>query len=760
MTSNQPPTGSTATPSPDGGWTPGSVGAGSLLLGGAILLGEGQVLTRWTPTNPQQQQVYDAVAQWAPTVGWGATTVGLGLVAGSAIAARRHPRGGAGRKVNRKTARVLGAASPVLGERPDTLRLTRARWRRGGLRRGVLHYTVDVPLSRPTTTASDGMPTEDRDAALTAAMRGREAALAEALRPYIAGPVKVTWEPRKDRFRIIEKAPEPVRVEDTSPALRTLVDALTHMIPGLVVDQRHTTLYPDLSVAQLVTSYPLTTRDIGDGFRARVQLVLDAKSPAPTGFWSLLWDPAAGTVTVAPALALPQQVPYPLLMPDLHDPDARLQLPVGVAEGGQVVTWDPRRSPHMLLAGPTGTGKTIFLNAVIMGALVRGWDVYLADPKELSFRGLPGWGGIRAIATSEDEMEAVIGTVYRLLRERYRQLKDFEINEDELQPILLVVDEAGELVERLNAYQTSHDKHQALIEAAIAAGRDPDEVKKPTGTKNAELGKIWSLLRLGRQALIQVIIATQRPDVSFIPGEARSNLVSKVGLGRLDGAGLEMVFGTRSVQQRTTERVVDGETGRTVLKAIRGRAVVDMGHGLTPVQGLWVPDPAQKITGELNPADTQLVDNLYDLVTAARAANDARVQALPTQPAPPNWFKGGRGEFESDAALDADLARGSWDLSREESLTTLGGDAEGCELDPDTLSTVHGRDLQPGATVLLEVDRRLTLCVIEDVEPDPFSSENDLQLQVSYRVADSDDRAGQAGVTTLDESEQLEMLAA
>lgn len=757
MTSSHPPTGSTATPSPGGEWTPGSVGAGSLLLGGAILLGEGQALTRWTPINPQQQQVYDAVAEWAPTVGWGATTVGLGLVAGSVLASRRHPRGGAGRKVNRKTARVLGAASPVLGERPETLHLTRARWRRGGLRRGVLHYTVDVAVSHPATAGHDGVSGADssnRDAALTAALRGREAALAEALRPYIAGPVTVTWEPRKDRFKITEKAPGPVRVEDTSPALRTLVDALTHMIPGLVVDQRHTTLFPDLAVAQLVASYPLTTRDIGDGFRARVQLVLDAKSPAPTGFWSLLWDPAAGTVTVAPALALPQQVPYPLVMPDLHDADARLQLPVGVAEGGQVVTWDPRRSPHMLLAGPTGTGKTIFLNAVIMGALTRGWDVYLADPKELSFRGLPGWGGIRAIATSEDEMEAVIGTVHRLLRERYRQLKDFEINEDELQPVLLVVDEAGELVERLNAYQSSYEKHQALIEAAIADGRDPEEVKKPTGTKNAELGKIWSLLRLGRQALIQVIIATQRPDVSFIPGEARSNLVSKVGLGRLDGAGLEMVFGTRSVQQRISERVADEVTGRTVLKAVPGRATVDMGRGPTPVQGLWVPDPARRITGELNLADTQLINDLHELVSAARAANDERVRALPARPAitSPNQ---GQGRFDAD--LDADLARGSWDLSREELLAGPGGADLGPEVDHDALSTIRGRDLQPGATVLLEVDRRLTLCVVEEVEPDPFSGD---ELQVSYRVADSDDRAGQAGVTTLAVAEQLEMLAA
>ena len=140
------------------------------------------------------------------------------------------------------------------------------------------------------------------------------------------------------------------------------------------------------------------------------------------------------------------------------------------------------------------------------------------------------------------------------------------------------------MVERLNAFHTSEAKYLALIEKAIAEGRNSDDVVKPKGTRNPLLLKLWSLLRLGRQAKIFVITATQRPDVNFIPGEARSNLVARVAMGKQDGPALDMVFNTRMVQQRIHETITDPDTGEKLIKRIRGRAIVDIGGGPVSVQ--------------------------------------------------------------------------------------------------------------------------------------------------------------------------------
>jgi hypothetical protein len=119
----------------------------------------------------------------------------------------------------------------------------------------------------------------------------------------------------------------------------------------------------------------------------------------------------------------------------------------------------------------------------------------------------------------------------------------------------------------------------ALVEKAIGEGRNPDDVAKPKGTRNPVLLKLWSLLRLGRQAKIFVIIAsTQRPDVDFIRGEARNNLVARVAMGSRTARPWTW-SSTRMIQQRIHETVTDPDTGQKLITRIRGRATIDIGGG-------------------------------------------------------------------------------------------------------------------------------------------------------------------------------------
>jgi hypothetical protein len=661
------------------------------------------------------QTALAAVQEWTPMIarfllGAGVVVLALGVSWRLLLRRRRQLR-----------ARVLTVASAATRVGVGGLSLRHARWARWGrgLRSGVLKYR---PAEAVVEDCSD--------------------TLAAVLGPHVAAPVTVRWIPRRSRFEIVPRPVVAPRIEDRSPQLGKLVEALSHVIGVLLVDQRRSAIDEDGSVQQLVARYAHTTRDIADTFRQRVQMVLDATAPSPTGYWTVRWDPAGNEVTVLPSQPLPRRADYPVLMPG---PDQQMIIPLGVGDGGQVVSWQPALFPHLMAVGPTGTGKTVFLFGLIISCLLRGWVIVLLDPKELSFRGFdPGalvgrgfapWGGIVSVATTEAEMEEAIGYFHSNMRNRYAAIKGFEVSEDALPPVLMIVDEAGELVERLNEYQTSEEKHQDLQERAERTGGDAKDVAKPKGVKNPELRKVWSGLRLGRQARDIVCTATQRPDVSFIPGEARSNLTTRVGLGHLDGAALEMVFNTRAIQQRVYDYVLDPVTGQRQRQRVRGRATVDVGNGPQTIQTYYVPDPAGYVTGALNAQERVIIERLHQLVDASRS-QWAHQKEAPTASA------------RQLAAAARDIA-GHVSAVEEAQDTELVGVAIVCDLLDERVPA--GR-LEVGQTALIEVDSVPTLVLITEIEDDPFQDDD---LQITYQVTGDQGRDRKLGVTSLGRREEI-----
>jgi len=695
-----------------------ALGMGLLLLG-AVALGTGWAADEvpddvpgWSAT----QEVRATILYWAPTIStalfWaGAAVLSIGV--GWNLVRRQR---------RRLLARVLTAASTATRVPAIDLRLRRARWgRRGrGLRSGALRYR---PADAVVADCSD--------------------ALTAALAPHVAEPTIVRWDPRRSRFLITVRPRVEPRIETRHPQLGKLAETLAHVIGSLDVDQRRSTVEPDGSVQQLVARYAHTTRDIADTFRQRVQVVLDAKAPSPTGYWTVRWDPAANEVTVVPAEPLPRRADYPLEAPGAG---GQMLIPLGVGDGGQVVHWRPALFPHLLAVGPTGTGKTVFLFGLIISCLLRGWIIVLLDPKELSFRGfdpaaLSGrgfapWGGVVAVATTEAEMEEAIGYFHANMRNRYAAIKGFSVEEDDLPPLLMIVDEAGELVERLTEYQSSEEKYQDLLARAEQDGRDPKDVAKPKGMKNPELRKIWSGLRLGRQAKDFVCTATQRPDVTFIPGEARSNLTTRVALGHLDGAALEMVFNTRAVQQRVYDYVTDPTTGQRQRQRIRGRATVDVGSGPQTIQTYFVPDPARLVTGELAAGEAAALERLRYLITTTRR----------------QWAH----QTEAPQASPRQLATAARELARqdaEEPPTAV--DAPLADIIEPAGEPVAANLLEVGQRIVVGIDGRPLTAMVTEIEDDPVQAED---LQLTYRIDGQDERAGEIWVTSFGRRELVPLL--
>lgn len=712
----------------------------AFLAGMVLSIAVPSVIKDWHPATPQQAALVSTLQQWARPVGLLVAVIALAVLF---FQMTGEPRGAA-------AIRVISAAAKGLELGPNQVTLTRPKWRKVWLGRKRVRR-----LESGRINYAPGWVRTDRSVELM-----------EILPPFTAGPLQAVWEPDLDRFLLSPLPPPAPTIESTVKTVKAMATNLAFVMGDLVVDQTRTEFDPKTGeIIKFVAEYKHTTRDLSDQWRLRIKHVIDAKAPCPTGAWNVLLDPPTNTITVTPTTPLPRMVDLPLL--DLAEED-RMRIPIGQDASGDWVYWLPEVFPHMLLVGPTGSGKTIFINGLIEALAARGWLVRCGDAKEVSFRGyIPGtlrrmgrelWKGIEEVATTEIELERLLESEYEELRARYAALKVFGVREADLQPRLLAIDEAGDMVERLNIFYTSEARYIALVEEAIALaeaeGRNPaDAVKnvpKPKGGKNPILALLWSILRLGRQSRQFVIAGTQRADVNFIPGEARLNLTCKVAMGKQDPHGLEMTFGTRDIYQQVHEMITDPKTGQRRPQRIRGRATVDMGEGPQSIQTFWAPEPGKVITGELSRDDTALVHAQQAWVNqwngywpAEQNLNIAGQVEKYTQFGDQPVALSKRKMDLVGSALDADL-RKDFPLPPPPPA-------------PKNTSGKRVRTLKKGDNVLLDIDGIATAVVVDAVEEDPMYTGGTewgevKELLINYRTEDGD-----VGVTSLAEDEFVDV---
>lgn len=193
--------------------------------------------------------------------------------------------------------------------------------------------------------------------------------------------------------------------------------------------------------------------------------------------------------------------------------------------GGQVYNLytDALKQPHLLIAGATGSGKSVIVNALIYTALHRlpggptGARFILIDPKrvELSqWRDLPH----TAIYASEpDEMIAALNAAMQITEQRFKQIQRQKQKKFDGPDLYVIVDEFADLM--------------------TTQGR----TIKPL---------VQRLAQLGRAARVHLVIATQTPIRTVIPTEIKCNFDSRFGLRArsaqdsrniLDHSGLELL---------------------------------------------------------------------------------------------------------------------------------------------------------------------------------------------------------------------------
>ncbi|NOT54058.1 MAG: DNA translocase FtsK, partial [Deltaproteobacteria bacterium] len=230
-----------------------------------------------------------------------------------------------------------------------------------------------------------------------------------------------------------------------------------------------------------------------------------------------------------------------------QDTESPLTLALGKDTVGNPVVADLARMPHLLVAGATGTGKSVSLNVMIMSMLYRGLprDVrfIMIDPKmlELSlYEDLPHQ--LSHVITNPKEAGAALQEVVRRMEYRYHLLKDKGVRNiaaynrivDAGEPNAKGIIKLTEVVEIGEEDDDTQDQPAAKT-APLVHQRLPylvvivDELADLMLTVGRDIEEpITRLAQMGRAAGIHLILATQRPSVDVITGLIKANFPARV----------------------------------------------------------------------------------------------------------------------------------------------------------------------------------------------------------------------------------------
>lgn len=232
-------------------------------------------------------------------------------------------------------------------------------------------------------------------------------------------------------------------------------------------------------------------------------------------------------------IEVPNKENMPVALRDLlesrefKDFPSNIAFAVGKDIAGQVVVADIAKMPHMLIAGATGSGKSVCINTLIMSILYKAHpdDVKLimVDPKvvELSvYNGIPHL--LIPVVTDPKKASAALHWGVSEMEDRYRKFADYNVRD------LKGYNKKVEAMQESGQEDAPAKMPQIVIivdELADLMMVCPGEVEE----------SICRLAQLARAAGIHLIIATQRPSVDVITGLIKANMPSRVAFSVSSG---------------------------------------------------------------------------------------------------------------------------------------------------------------------------------------------------------------------------------
>ena len=220
---------------------------------------------------------------------------------------------------------------------------------------------------------------------------------------------------------------------------------------------------------------------------------------------------------------------------DFHNSKSNLAFAVGKDLSGHVVISDIAKMPHLLIAGATGSGKSVCINTIIMSILYKAHPedvkLILIDPKvvELSvYNGIPHL--LLPVVTDPKQASASLHWGVSEMEDRYKKFADAGVRDlkgynekaaedpeiSKLPQVVIIVDELADLM--------------------MVAGKEVEE-------------SICRLAQLARAAGIHLIIATQRPSVDVITGLIKANMPSRIAFSVSSGIDSRTILDSNGAEK-------------------------------------------------------------------------------------------------------------------------------------------------------------------------------------------------------------------
>jgi S-DNA-T family DNA segregation ATPase FtsK/SpoIIIE len=298
---------------------------------------------------------------------------------------------------------------------------------------------------------------------------------------------------------------------------------------------------------------------------------------------------------------------------DYNESAAKLPLCLGKTIGGESVIVDLSRTPHLLIAGTTGSGKSVAINTMILSLVYRlrpdQCRMIMVDPKMLE---LSVYDAIPHLLTPvvTDPKKAVVALKWavREMEGRYKKMSKLGVrNIDGYNARVVEAKAKGETLTR--TVHTGYDKEtgEAVYEKEDL-DLDPlpylvvvvDEMADLMMVAGKDIeGAIQRLAQMARAAGVHVILATQRPSVDVITGTIKANFPTRVSF---------------QVTSKIDSRTILGEQGAEQLLGQGDMLLMAGGGRISRVHGPFVSDDeVEKVVRHLK---SQGVPEYLEEVTA------------------------------------------------------------------------------------------------------------------------------------------------